>query len=104
METQSLKTVFFESEDYKLEIEPFADMVFLHCVVHRWTVSSLKHGYAKFGELMNQMAQQGYPKLITITPNPKFAQLFAGDVVDKFSYNNENYEVVEWDLTQLAGR
>jgi hypothetical protein len=76
METQSLKEVFFENDDYTLEIEPFNKMVVLHCTVRNWTVASLRHGYSKLGELMNSVSDLGYEHLITITPNPKFAKLF----------------------------
>lgn len=100
METQSLKEVFFENDDYTLEIEPFNNMIVLHCTVRKWTVSSLRHGYNKLGELMNTVSDLGYEQLITITPNPKFAKLFGGEVIDEFSHNNQKYEVVKWDLIQ----
>lgn len=103
METQSLKEVFFENDDYTLETEPFNNMLVLHCTVRNWTASSLRHGYNKLGELMNKASDSGYDQLITITPNPKFAKLFGGEVIDKFSRNNEKYEVVRWDLIQFRG-
>jgi hypothetical protein len=98
MEMQSLKEVFFQNEDYTLEIEKLDNAVGLHCIVHNWSLSSLKHGYRKVAELMNILQEQGYDYMFTITPNPKFAKLFGGETKHKLTYNNEEYEVVIWEL------
>lgn len=98
METQSLKEVFFENDDYTLEIEKIEKSIGLHCIVRKWTLSSLRHGYSKLGELMNKYSQEGYLHMFTITPNPQFAKLFGGETKYKLNYYDKEYEVVVWDL------
>lgn len=98
METQSLKEVFFENDDFTLEIEKIDMSIGLHCIVRKWTPASLRYGYAKLGELMNHYAQIGYSHMFTVTPNPKFAKLFGGETKYKLNYDGKEYEVVVWEL------
>ncbi len=98
METQSHKELFFENDDYTLEIERLDDAIGLHCVVRNWTKDSLRHGYTKFAELVNGATKAGYSHIFTITPNPKFAKLFGGETKYKLHYDEKEYEVVVWEL------
>lgn len=100
MEMQSRKKVFFENKDYILEYQEIDGSIVLHCIVYNWTVSALKHGYRKFAELLDEAEAKGYRCAYTITPNPKFAKLFGGRVVNTLLYQNKKYEVIVWEWTR----
>jgi len=102
METQSLKQTYYEDEQLLVEIEILENCIYLHCQVFEWRPSVLRKSYMVFAKLQEEAKEAGYLKLQTITPNLKFAQLFGGAVVGIVNYENQKYEVVEWDLKQLS--
>ena len=98
METQVSKQVFYKDADASFEYEEFGASVLLHCEVLRWTPSIVKKGYMVLGDFMNTMRKQGFKRLVTVTPNPKFAKLFGGKTENAFIYEGKEHEVVVWDL------
>lgn len=97
METQLSKT-YSETEDYLFRIEYVEDSILLHCEVYNWKPSVLRRGYSVIASLMNEKGKEGYVRLFTVTPNPKFAKLFGGMCINKFYHEGIHYEVVVWDL------
>lgn len=96
METQSPKNTFYEDENFILQWEEWENRLLVHCEVHRWTPSVLKHGYKKFVEIHQYSKDWGYEYMFTVSPNPKFVKLFGGEVVGKVQFDNKEYEVIVW--------
>lgn len=99
METASRKT-YYKDDDFILEYEEHQGALLLHCEYTKWNASTLRRGYSVFADLMKNAYLKGYDKLLTVTPNPKFAKMFNGETVNKISYGGIEYEVIEWDLRQ----
>lgn len=98
METQSPKIVYYQDDDFILEVEQYEGQMLLHCNVSNWTPSSLRRGYRVFASLMHEAESLGFDRLLTVTPNPKFARLFGGSVISELDYNDIKHEVIIWDL------
>lgn len=92
--------IYYEDEDFKLECNEFNGEYFLHCVVYNWTISSLKKGIKVFGELLNEKESEGVKRLVTATPNPKFARLLGGTYFETIYKEGKRYEVYQWVLKQ----
>ena len=105
METQLHKKLIAESDNFSVWVEQMDESsAYLHATVTRFSPQVLRVGYRIFAEIERQAKDAGLKKLITVTPNPKFAKLFGGITVQTLSYNGIEYEVVVWDLilSQLA--
>jgi hypothetical protein len=96
METKPLKIVYYKDDDVLFQIEPNSEGVFLHCEVYNWKPSVLKKSYRVFGAFLNEAQELGIKKVVTITPNPKFAKLFGGEVVTKGYIDDVLHEVIQW--------
>lgn len=81
-----------------MEIEDTTEFLLLHCNVGVWKLSVLKDMYSCFSRLERYAKDVGYKHLMTITPNPKFARLFGGNILNKFSYEEKQYETIVWEL------
>lgn len=98
METQLLKLRYVDNEQFLVDLEFFDGVVFIHCLVHSWNLSTLKKMYSYFKELKQELSSIGIQKIVTVTPNPKFAKLFGGNTVNKIDYLGAEYEVITWEL------
>jgi len=98
METASPKELYYEDKDFKLELEKHEGILYLHCVVTNWTPSSLRRGYLVFTRLQQDALDNGFSKMRTITPNPKFVELFNAYYLPSIEIEGKTYEVMEWDL------
>lgn len=98
MQMTSHKRVAYEDSNFKFEIELVGDMAGLHCVVTHWSPSVLKHMYKVFVETQNLLADNGFKRMVTISPNPKFAKLFGGDTIESLDKDGIRYEVIVWEL------
>lgn len=96
-ETQR-RNSYYKDDNFSLEYEVFNGCLLLHCEVKTWNASVLRRCYSVFSDLQKNAFLKGYEKLITVTPNPKFAKLFNGTMVNEVEYGGEKYEVIEWDL------
>jgi hypothetical protein len=67
----------------------------LHCNVDKITHSKLRKWLAVFENTKQAFVYLGIEKLIAITPNPKFAEIFLGHYVKDY---DEQYKVYLWDL------
>ena len=44
------------------------------------------------------MYDLGHRSVYTVTPNPRFADLFGGETIEVLYVHGKKYEVVKWDL------
>jgi len=86
------KNTLFENEDFVLEGQEHEGALLLHCRVIDWKLSTLKKMYSVFADVVSKN-----DKVMTITPNPKFAKLFGGRVIKTFEEGGVEYEVILWD-------
>jgi len=90
--------IYYEDEDFKLECNSTLNEYFLHCEVKNWNISSLKKGFRVFACLLNEKEKEGVHRLVTVTPNPKFASLLGGTYFETVEKDGIRYEVYEWVL------
>lgn len=98
MQIQSLKYLYYKDDNFLFKFEKYEDVVFIHCECVKWSVSVLKQMYSVFNTFTNELKQNGMYKVLTITPNPKFAKLFNGETVGTLSHEGKEYEVIKWEL------
>lgn len=92
------RIVAAETDSYFVELQIVADTAHLHVTVSKWTPSVLKQLYKVFAELKELLTNKGFSYMVTISPNPKFAKLFGGEVVEEKIIDGVYYEVIVWDL------
>lgn len=92
------KHIAYKDEDFQVDVQAVNDVVHLHCYVSVWKPSVLKKMYHVFAYLKELFSISGYAYMATITPNPKFAKLFGGDVIDEKLINDKKHEVIVWEL------
>ena len=99
METKSLKQTYYQDNNFSVEYELAENILNLHCNVINFTTNVLRTMNYVFGKLMNEAREKGYEQLMTVTPNPRFAKLFAGKYQDTLvDDTGKEYEVYTWDL------
>lgn len=94
------KVLAYSDENSSVYLQPVGDVVHIHCYVVKWTHSQLKKLYNVFNDIVAFVEAMGFKFLVTVTPNPKFARLFGGEVVDELIINGEPHEVIIWELKQ----
>jgi hypothetical protein len=94
----STRNVYYKDEDFCVEFEFYNGGLLLHCTVNRISPSILKLGYQVFANIGIEASEAGLSRMFTVTPNPKFARMFGGTSVNKFTLNDIEYEVIEWAL------
>lgn len=97
---KTLNTIFIvNDEDFSFKIaDEGRGIANLHCDVFKWTPRTLRKGYRAFAKAMKLLKSDGFRSVITITPNPKFALLFGGEVVNAAMIDGIYYEVIKWEL------
>jgi len=98
MQTKSLKQTIYQDSDVHFEVEDLGVWAFLHCEVQHWSPSVFKRSIRVFAQFLNEAAQKGYEKIVTISPNPKFCKVFGGTFESAFTQNGITYEVIKWEL------
>ena len=94
-----MRTTFFRDEDFSLEYNEWNNIWFIHCEVSNWTKTSFKKGLSVFRAMHKEALEKGITGLMTITPNPKFCKLLAGEYVGNVVDQQSNqYEVYKWEL------
>ena len=101
MQTQSLKQTYYKDDDVHFEIERCGGEIFIHCTVTKWSLSVLRRAYHIFSQFIIDSQNKGFKRIITLSPNPRFAKLFGGSTIYSLIQNNIEYEVIEWDLKLL---
>ncbi len=99
MGTQSRRT-FYQDNDFIIEIEDYLGALVLHCEVSNWKPSVLRKGYSIFAKLEQYAIDNGYSKMLSVSPNPKFCKLVGGVSMSEIVYENKKYEVMIWELQQ----
>ena len=90
--------VVCDTDDFYITVQPVNDVAHIHILVYRWAPSVLKALYVVFGEMRDALRDKGYVYMVTISPNPKFAKLFGGEVIEEKVVDNIYHEVIVWDL------
>lgn len=92
------RIVFYKDNDGIFEYETDGKEVILHCTMYKWSPSVLKKCYMVFGDFLNTMRKEGFERVCTVTPNPKFSKLFNGKFIANYTHEGEQYEVLVWEL------
>ncbi len=87
---------FVSNDNYKVDVQFYEGIPFIHVDVDKWSPSILKELYRVFNSLTESLKKLGCTEMRTITPNPKFVKLFGGETINK----SDNSEVIKWDLIQ----
>lgn len=90
----------FEYEIPEEVYENVDGIIVLHCNVSSFSASKLKLMRSVFEIFKSDARDRGFNKLVTVTPNPKFAALFGGETKDHFVINDQYVEVMTWELKQ----
>lgn len=88
------REVFSETPEYIIETQIIGKEFHVHCLVSEWKPSVLKQLYKEFVKLRHYARGSGYEEMYSVSPNPKFCELFGGYSIG--TYNE--YEVMKWDL------
>jgi hypothetical protein len=80
--------------DYTIYTEDVEGELHIHCDVKRWAPSVLKMLYIELSFLKDWASIHGYEEMFSISPNPKFCELFCAESLGTYG----NYEVMRWDL------
>lgn len=98
METQRHKLLYYKDNTFYAEVEHNSEGLFLHCEVFDWKLSSLKRMYIVFNAILEEVKNKGFTRLMTVTPNPRFAKLFGGTVEQELFINEIRHEVIVWEV------
>lgn len=90
----------YSDADFTVRLESASsDAIYIHCEVVNWKASVLKRMYGVFAKIADESRIVGFKEIRTISPNPKFASLFAFKTIDHIEYGGKKYEVMSWDLS-----
>ena len=88
------------TEDYAFRAE--VDEMFqvnLHVEAYNWNKTVLKEMREVFEEAKEGFHLEGFSKLYTISPNPKFCKLFAGyEHLGTVDFEGVEHHILSWDL------
>jgi hypothetical protein len=99
MQTKTRKP-YYKDEQFIVEYEIVNEKLFLHCDVTHFNSKVLRRMYDVFATMKQDFAKRGFAEMITVTPNPKFCELFNGQRGQRMVFNEKEYEVVTWALRQ----
>lgn len=86
------KHTFSHTPNYHIEWEIIGDQCHVHCTVANWTKSVMARGYVEFVRLRDFIGEMGYDCFYSITPNPKFCEIFGGQYIGE----QNGKEVMMW--------
>ena len=92
--------VVCDTDDFYITVQPVNDVAHIHILVYRWAPSVLKTLYSVFNEMKVALKNKGYVYMATISPNPKFAKLFGGEVIEEKVIDDVYHEAIVWGLIQ----
>ena len=87
-----VKQTFNKTNDYHIEWHVAGDQCHIHCTVSRWSKSVLSSLYVEFARLRVFVKDMGYDYFYSISPNPKFCELFGGEHIGE----QNGKEVMMW--------
>lgn len=86
------RQTFKKTSRYHIEWEILGDQCHVHCTVENWSKSVLARGYVEFVRLSEFIGDMGYDCFYSITPNPKFCELYGGQYIGE----QNGKEVMMW--------
>ena len=92
--TTTSKVTFKICPEYHVEYQQNSGQFHIHCDVTFWNKSVLRSMYRTFVDLKRFAKCLGYKEMVSITPNPKFCELFLAESIGQ----QEGCEVMIWDL------
>ena len=88
------REVYRQTKSYTVYTQEMEGELHIHCDVALWGPSVLKALYRDFVELKRWGKERGYGEMFSISPNPKFCEVFCAESIG--TYND--CEVMRWDL------
>lgn len=88
------KKLWRNTPNFNIYVQDVEGELHVHCDVKRWAPSVLKTLYAEFVMLKIWACLEGYEEMFSISPNPKFCELFCAESIGTF----RDCEVMRWDL------
>lgn len=91
----------FEDEVFKVTAEEAGGNIFLHCEVREWNKTQWKRAVSIFSEIKEAFYLNGLDEIFTYCtrqPAKWVKKLGEYEVIDRFDYLGEEYEVIKWDL------
>ena len=81
---------------YILSYQVIDDVEFhVHCEVYNWKLSVMKELYTKLGAILNLARALGFSEVWSVSPNPKFCELYGGIDSD---IKHEGCHIMYWEL------
>lgn len=90
------KKIWYCCPNFTIYTEKIEGELHVHCNVKKWSPSVLKRLYVEFVMLRADAISDGYEEMFSISPNPKFCELFGAESLGTY----KDYEVMRWDLKQ----
>ncbi len=86
------KHTFSKTDAYHVEWNVIDGQFHVHCAVSKWRKSTLRSLYIEFVRLRDFIREVGYGCFYSISPNPKFCELFGGEYIGE----QNGKEVMMW--------
>lgn len=93
-QTITSRVTFRHCPEYHVEYQQLSGQFHVHCKVEVWNKSVLKSMYKTFIELRGFAKSLGYREMVSVSPNPKFCELFLAESIGQ----QKGHEVMVWDL------
>ena len=88
------RKIWYCCPNFLIETQEIGGELHVHCKVNKWSPSVLKRLYVEFIMLRIDVLAMGYTEMFSVSPNPKFCELFGAESIGTY----ENYEVMRWEL------
>jgi len=84
---------------YKLTWEHLSEKrALLHCYVQEWSIRTARELDASVNELFEFLREEGYVEAYTLSPNKRFCEYMAGEVILETEINNQKHWGFKWAL------
>lgn len=90
----------YRDENVSFEYEPVGDIAVVHCDVTHYSPSIMRKWYKLFVQSKELLASLGFKEMLTISPNPRFCEMFCGKYVQSIDTPDGIREVYKWELGQ----
>lgn len=97
-----MRNIYYQDDSFCFAWSEFAGDIFIHCDVYSWKPSVYKRGLSVFNTFLKDFSDKGIHTIYTVTPNPKFAELMAGEKLVDTIIDGKEYEVFKWVLKQQS--
>lgn len=98
MRTQLYKQTFYDDGNLVLEYEVYAGYAYMHSTIKSWKLSVYKTGCRVLNSFLTHTKEAGLKGVYTISPNPRYCELFGGKYVNSITVEGKQYEVFKWEL------